>query len=172
MAFELKNYNTALYLLMNIGFLSSVFFSFPIMFFGARNNFIAIAKHLIFVLKRKNYDYEVVDVDGVEEISSYIVNENKEKRKKIAKIHFYVYTILLFLIIVGIAVAVDNIEDVFSVVGSIASNAISFIFPSMFYFFLVKKKNKTRKVHFYIAGVIFIFFIPFGIFSMVTKIVV
>jgi len=65
MAFERKKYNTALYLLMNIGFLSSVFFSFPIMFFGARNNFIAIAKQLIFVIKKKNYDYEVVDVDGV-----------------------------------------------------------------------------------------------------------
>lgn len=100
------------------------------------------------------------------------MNENKEKRKKIAKVHFYVYTLILFLIIVGIAIAVDNIEDVFSVVGSIASNAISFIFPSMFYFFLVKKKNKTRKFHFYLAGVIFIFFIPFGIFSMISKIVV
>jgi hypothetical protein len=29
---------------MNAGFLISVFFSFPVMFFGARNNFIALMK--------------------------------------------------------------------------------------------------------------------------------
>lgn len=37
-----KELNDVLYFLMNIGFLTSVFFSFPVMFFGARNNFIAL----------------------------------------------------------------------------------------------------------------------------------
>ena len=36
-----------LYILLNGGFLISVFFSFPVMFFGARNNFIAIVKIII-----------------------------------------------------------------------------------------------------------------------------
>lgn len=85
--------------------------------------------------------------------------------------HFYIYTAVLFVIAVVIAIFVKNIEDVFSVVGSIAANALSFILPSMFYCFLIMKKNKTRKPHFYIAGFVFIYFIPFGIFSMMTKIV-
>lgn len=88
-----------------------------------------------------------------------------------AKIHFYIYTAFLFVIAVIIAVFVKDIEDVFSIVGSIAANALSFILPSMFYFFLVLKKNKSRKAHFYIAGFVFVFFIPFGIFSMMTKII-
>jgi amino acid permease len=37
-----ENINKVLYFGMNIGFLTSVFFSFPVMFFGARNNFISI----------------------------------------------------------------------------------------------------------------------------------
>ena len=44
--------NDALYLLLNGGFLISVFFSFPVMFFGARNNFIAISKNIILVIRK------------------------------------------------------------------------------------------------------------------------
>lgn len=64
---------------------------------------------------------------------------------------------------------VEDIEDVFNVVGAIASNAISFIFPSMFYVFLILKKKKPKKVHYYISFALFVFFIPFGIFSVVSK---
>ena len=38
---------TGLYILMNASFLSSVFCSFPVLFFGARNNFIALIKLII-----------------------------------------------------------------------------------------------------------------------------
>lgn len=69
----------------------------------------------------------------------------------------------------AIAIAVDDIEDVFNIVGAIASNAISFIFPAMFYMLLVRKKNKPRKLQYYISVALFIFFIPFGIFSVVSK---
>lgn len=52
MAFERKEYNDVLYLMLNLGFLLSIFFSFPIMFFGARNNFIGIAKNVIIWIKK------------------------------------------------------------------------------------------------------------------------
>lgn len=172
MAFDRKDTNNdALYMLLNIGFLLSVFFSFPLMFFGARNNFIAIAKNVVLMVKKNKGQYREISKDNVEEISSYLQTEDKEKRKKIAKIHFYVYTAILLAVAVAIAVVVDDIEDVFSIVGSIAVNAIAFIFPSLFYFFLVRKKDKPRKVHFYIAGFIWMFFIPLGIFSVITKII-
>lgn len=63
----------------------------------------------------------------------------------------------------------DDIEDVFNVVGAIASNAIAFIFPSMFYMFLILKKKKPKKLHYYISVGLFFFFIPFGIFSVISK---
>ena len=44
---EKEDINIVLYYGMNLGFLLSVFFSFPVMFFGARNNFIAIIKTII-----------------------------------------------------------------------------------------------------------------------------
>lgn len=47
-----ENVNHILYFGMNGGFLISVFFSFPVMFFGARNNFIALGKMMFTKNKR------------------------------------------------------------------------------------------------------------------------
>lgn len=46
---ESLNYNQTnhvVYFIVHIGFLLSVFFAFPIMFFGCRNNFIALVQLL------------------------------------------------------------------------------------------------------------------------------
>ena len=91
------------------------------------------------------------------------------KRKKRAKFLFVIYTIILFAFIITIAAAVDDIEDVFNIVGAIASNSINFIFPAMFYMLLIRKKNKPKKMQYYISVGLFCFFIPFGIFSVVSK---
>lgn len=53
LAFNADELNDVAYFIMNISFLISVFFSFPIMFFGARNNFIAIANVLLSKIKKK-----------------------------------------------------------------------------------------------------------------------
>jgi amino acid permease len=91
------------------------------------------------------------------------------KRKKQAKFLFVIYTIILFVFIIAIAAAVDDIEDIFNVVGAIAANAINFIFPAMFYMFLIRKKNKPKKMQYSISVGLFCFFIPFGILSVVSK---
>lgn len=50
--FQRGDISEALYILMNGGFLVSVFFSFPVMFFGARNNFINITKMVVLGLRK------------------------------------------------------------------------------------------------------------------------
>lgn len=54
---------------MNIGFLISIFFSLPVMFFGARNNFIALMKMIL--IKKPKFVTENF-TDSVQQISSYI----------------------------------------------------------------------------------------------------
>jgi hypothetical protein len=68
-----------------------------------------------------------------------------------------------------IAPTVDNIEDVFNVTGALAANATAFIIPPLFYVLLIHKKNKPRKIQYYLSAVMFLFFIPFGIFSVVNN---
>ena len=76
---------------------------------------------------------------------------------------FYLFTFILYAVAIGVAIAVDDIEDVFNIVGAVASNAISFIFPGLFYFVMIKRKNKEKNVKYYLSIVLVCFFIPFGI---------
>ena len=61
-----------IFLAMNAGFLISVFFSFPVMFFGARNNFIALMKMITLSIQGQKNNFKSIHADNVEEISSYM----------------------------------------------------------------------------------------------------
>ncbi len=165
---KIEDLNDVLYFGMNCGFLLSIFFSFPVMFFGARNNFIALIQ--FFMTRNKGQRVQNGNFkDSIHQISSYIENGSRQEKKKKAKVYFYLYTLFLFFVVIGIAISVDDIEAVFNLVGAVASNAIGYIFPCMFYYLLVKYKNKTKTYNYYIARTLFYFFIPFGVFSVVAK---
>ena len=68
---KIDDLNDFLFWGMNGGFLLSVFFSFPVMFFGARNNFIALLQMFLNINKAKKVKVEKFN-DSIAEISSYI----------------------------------------------------------------------------------------------------
>jgi hypothetical protein len=68
---KIHELNDFLFWGMNGGFLLSVFFSFPVMFFGARNNFIALLQMFLNINKAKKVKVEKFN-DSIAEISSYI----------------------------------------------------------------------------------------------------
>lgn len=107
--FERGDVEEPLYILMNGGFLISVFFSFPVMFFGARNNFINITKMVVLSLRKEQTEYQQVNTNTLEEISSFLPENKNEIKKKQAQIYFYIYTFTLFAIAIGVAVSVDDI---------------------------------------------------------------
>ena len=81
------------------------------------------------------------------------------------------FTFILYAVAIGVSIAVDDIEDVFNIVGAVASNAISFIFPGLFYWMMIKRKNKEENIRYYLSIFIVCFFIPFGIFAVVSNII-
>ena len=52
LSFKRGDISEPLYILLNAGFLISLFFSFPVIFFGARNNFIAINKTIVLMIRK------------------------------------------------------------------------------------------------------------------------
>ena len=82
---------------------------------------------------------------------------------------FYLYTIFLFLSAFVISITVDKIENVFNIVGAIAANSVSFLFPTLFYFMMVRKTNTKKGIYYYAAVSIFVFFIPFGVFMIISN---
>lgn len=85
---------------------------------------------------------------------------------------FVLKTTLFYLVIVGIAMGVDDLQTVFNIVGAISANSLVFILPSLFYFRLVDLKKKRRTAKYFAAIGMFCFFILFGIFSVVSNLTI
>lgn len=76
------------------------------------------------------------------------------------------------MISVLIAILVDDIEDVFSLVGAVASNAIGFVFPAVFYICLINRKDKAKNFRYYISYGIILLYIPMAYFAIVSNFLV
>lgn len=82
--------------------------------------------------------------------------------------HFIGYTLLIYLIMVGVALGVNDIEIVFNAIGGLCTSSIGFLMPCYFYFRLVMQKKKPRTVKWYVAIVIFVVMAPYSVFSVVS----
>lgn len=89
-------------------------------------------------------------------------------KKKKANFHFVIYTLGIYLVIVGVAVGVDDIEAVFNIIGAICSSSIGILLPCYFYFMLVNIKKQARTLKYYIAFFLFVVMAPYSIFSIVA----
>lgn len=72
LSFDSSELNDVTYLILNLTFLTSVFFSFPVLFFGARNNLIAIMNTIISIIKKHKRVQKTEQEDTIQNISSYI----------------------------------------------------------------------------------------------------
>jgi len=105
----------------------------------------------------------------VEEISEYIIDDSKARKKRKARIIFYLLTLALFATIVVLAVTIGRLGPIFNLVGAIASNSIGFILPTLFYMMLIWRKKRERRVHFRASLILFCTAVPFGIFAVITE---
>lgn len=63
---------------------------------------------------------------------------------------------------------VTSLAAVFNFVGAIASSAISFIVPFLFYVLLIRRKNKQKTLNYFLSFAGVIIFVPLGILSIVS----
>lgn len=155
-----------LFFMINFFFLASIFFAFPILFFGCRNNFIALIK--LVLLK----DSELKNGrrgDDVEEISSYIRTAVKvEDRRKKARLHFIAYTMGIYMVIIAVSIGVESIESVFNVIGAVCSTSISILLPGFFYVSLTRSRKQPKTFKYYFAIALSCVMGPYAIFSMLA----
>ena len=78
------------------------------MFFGCRNNFIALIKMFLYKEESKGKNTQKYK-DEIEEISSYMIGQNENQKKRKAKILFAVYTMIIYGITMAVALTVDSI---------------------------------------------------------------
>jgi amino acid permease len=151
---------------INLSFLLSLYFAFPIMFFGGRNNFIALLK--LFLVKEEGRQRARM-ADEVEEISTYLaLDQSLEVRRRKARRLFVAYTLAIYLVTMGVAMGVDDIELVFNAVGAICSTSIALLLPCYFYWRQIVQRGQPRGLKFYLAIAMFAVMAPYAIFSIVA----
>jgi hypothetical protein len=74
----------------------------------------------------------------------------------------------IYLVIVGVAVGVDDIEAVFNIIGAICSSSIGILLPCFYYFMLIIKKKQPRTIKFYVSFCLFAVLTPYALFSIVA----
>jgi amino acid permease len=167
-SFDYKLMSKPFFFLLNATFLLSIFFAFPIMFFGCRNNFIALVKLAVAKSVKKEKEVAWRGEDTIEEISTYIRDQRYTERKKKARLHFMGYTLLIYAVMVMVSLLVSDIEIVFNAIGGICTSSLAPLLPCYFYFRLVVRKKQPRTFKFYAAIVVFAVMAPYSLFSVIS----
>ena len=75
---------------------------------------------------------------------------------------------IIYFIIILLAYLLDDIEVILNFLGAICENALSVVFPCLFYFVLVDRNNKTRKFYYYLSITMLVIIIPFSIWTIIA----
>ena len=146
-SFTVKELGAGLFLLLNASFSLFLLTSYPSSFFAPRNTaYAAILK--AFHVKDPYEDL----ADTTREKNKRSLIENPKK----AKIIYNITVVAGNGLVILLAVVAPDVNDIFGLVGAVASNALVFLFPAAFYLKLTKKGDKGR--------VLSVSLIAFGIF--------
>ena len=156
-----------IFILMNGGFLVSLFCALPIIFFTSKNNFMALLKVCTTREKPKGWRPHD-DSDNIDDVSSFVESTEKTARRRKAKVAYVVQTLVLYLCLLTVGYLVDSLEEVLNLVGAVGCASISIILPAYYYIRLVGLRGKAKTYKYYVAWGMFLFMIPFTIFSVVA----
>jgi solute carrier family 38 (sodium-coupled neutral amino acid transporter), member 11 len=146
-----EDLGTSLYYVVLIAYSVNAALGFPIQYFSLRNNMISIIKDIKKVVWRRG--------GKKRQVENY---QNTVTRKNI---FFYTITLILYVILIIIAIIVNDLGMVFAIIGAICANAISYILPAMFY---IKVRRKKRGVY-TLALVLAVFGLIAGVLSIIGE---
>ncbi|CAD8138964.1 unnamed protein product [Paramecium pentaurelia] len=126
--------------LLNGSFYISTVLTTPLVFFGARNNFLQLIKG-----EKKN-KVKGVNFDSLDEKEVALLKKQKKKRQQSTKYMYYIWSIGLFVIITIGSIYIHSLEIAFNFVGSVSSNSIGCVLPSLFLFMLMKEYYKNKQM--------------------------
>jgi len=123
--FSVNNIGLPLYVIVLLTFSASSTLTFPLMFFGARENIYSFLLDFL------------VFFDG-QTVARYREAEQRDTvsaktRPQLGKFAYVVFCVMLYVFIVFLAIVTPSIKTVFDFVGSTAANAITYLLPSIFY---------------------------------------
>lgn len=166
-SFQVDDLGPGFYYLVLAAFCLSTSFTVPLFYFGCRNLVLTVIRDFRKILHKRRKKLRKIDF-------SQVVNDEKlidrkqipGYKKPISNFNFYAFSVFLYGIIVVLAIFISDIGPVFSLIGAICANGISFVLPAAFYMVLRKKK---KKVYFFAIS-LFVFGIISGIVCLIGEI--
>ena len=165
-SFSVQDLSVPLYLILMTSFLLSSTLSFPLMFFGARNNIWSV---ILSISKRIKKEGKIREMKRETDLSEEEIVKSLPKTTIVVswKVHG-AYVLILYALFVAAAVFANGIGSILGIVGAIAANAISYIFPALFYIKLTQRKTQKW---WKIAWFMLVFGIICGIISVSFSII-
>mmetsp|Transcript_35361 Transcript_35361/g.31832 ORF Transcript_35361/g.31832 Transcript_35361/m.31832 type:complete len:503 (-) Transcript_35361:242-1750(-) len=169
--FTLDLLGAPIFILINITFLISSTSTFPLMFFGARNN---VYGAIILLRKKFGCKRKITKKKSIQQNKENDQNQKSEEEddpEDITEVYgfspfgYIVYVIMLYLVTVLMAIYVPGINEVFDFVGSTAANGLNFLLPSAFYLKLAPKKGRLL----FVGRLIMIVGIVMGVVGLVSS---
>ena len=157
------------YVVLNLSIIISVFCSFPLVYFVARNNLISTIKIIIKICNENCLRPNEFDDENRNEGNIQFLDENNGVQEE-DRLFFLLSRIPQYLFVLFCGAFFNDLALVLNILGAIASNAICLLLPSSFYFLLIRKYVKPKKTTYYLAWAMFLFFSAFGIFAVYANI--
>ena len=157
--FTRENLGLPLYIIILVSFLISSTLTFPLMFFGVREN---IYSFILGCLTRIQDEHESENREA--ELNELLVRKTKVQLRKVPYIFFCTF---LYASIIVMAIITPSIKTVFNFVGTIAANAISYLLPSLFYLNLCKNERFFKKI----ALGLFFYGVSVGIICLIASLI-
>ena len=139
-----KQYVISLFLfLLIVSFLLGGLFSIPLLFFGAKENYLNMA----FLILKKIFPKKKDDEKGEELIIIDNKENNKKKVENKTEINIIFFLTLIFYIsVLVVTLYAEKLINMLNAMGAITSNPLICIFPSISYILLNKTKFQIKLI--------------------------
>lgn len=166
-SFNVDDLGPGFYYLVLAAFCLSTSFTVPLFYFGCRNLVLAVIRDIRKILyKRRNLKRKVDFAQIVNKEKLLIEKEVPGYKIPITPRQYYLFSFLLYVLIVVLAIFISDIGPVFSLIGAICANGISFVLPAAFYMVLRRKKRKV----YHLSVALLVFGICSGIICLVGEV--
>lgn len=166
-SFNVDDLGSGFFYLVLAAFCLSTSFTVPLFYFGCRNLVLTVIRDVRKIIYKRKKQQRKIDFSQILDKDKLLQEKEIPGYKKpISQMNYYIFSFCLYALIVILAIFISDIGPVFSLIGAICANGISFVLPAAFYMVLRRKKRKV----FRLAVGLFVFGLISGVVCLVGEV--
>ncbi|KAM3130534.1 hypothetical protein pb186bvf_017343 [Paramecium bursaria] len=135
-----------MYLILNITFVLSTTLTQPLIYFGARKNFLSMLQQQVKRSEIRGRELDYKNIDDIKEVS-------RQKKRKM-KIIGDLFSLFVFTLLILLSLYVKHLDVIFNFLGIICANCIQLVVPCLFYIMIIKKQQRVKSKYYYATSIL------------------